>query len=86
MKNPSVLSDAGPRGSFSSSTSAPCVAGQWQWCKARNIGVSPPSVCLFSAAAPCSPASFPLLLLFVAALAACIPMPVVGRVVEKHLV
>lgn len=34
---------------------------------------------------PPSPASFPLLLLFVAGLAS-IPVPVVGRVVEKHLV
>lgn len=35
---------------------------------------------------PPSPASFPLLLLFVAGLVASIPVPVVGRVVEKHLV
>lgn len=35
---------------------------------------------------PSSPASFPLLLLFVAGLVAAVPVPVVGRVVEKHLV
>ena len=35
---------------------------------------------------PSSPASFPLLLLFVSALVAGVPVPVVGRVVEKHLV
>lgn len=35
---------------------------------------------------PSSPASFPLLLLFVAGLVAGVPVPVVGRVVQKHLV
>lgn len=53
----------------------------------------PLSVCLLPARLspslpplPSSPASFPLLLVFVAALVAAVPVPVVGRVVEKHLV
>lgn len=60
------------------------MAGQWQWCKARSNGVdasvrSAPSVVA-------SPASFPLLLVFVGLAAATVPVPVVGRVAEKHLV
>lgn len=35
---------------------------------------------------PPPPASFPLLLVFVGLVAAAVPVPVVGRVVEKHLV
>lgn len=53
-----------------------CVAGQWQWCKARSNAATPLH----------PPASFPLLLIFVASLVAVVAVPVVGRVVEKHLV
>lgn len=81
MKNPSVLSDTGPR-LWPSCSSSFRRAGQQRCCKARRKCVPPPSAPpLFSGLA-----SFPLLVLFVAGLAARIAVPVVGRVVEEHLV
>lgn len=95
MKNPSVLSDTGPRVSLlcrflftrSSYSTSVLVAGQPQWCKSRGKGVMPLSLSpLHRRRSPPGPASFPLFLLFVAGCFAGIPVPIVGRVVQKHLV
>lgn len=108
MKNPSVLSDTGPRVSssaFFSITSLPpllplpprpCV---WQVSGSGiklevMVACLCPFVCFpFDSLSsdppphtPSFPTSFPLLLLFVATLVAGVAVPVVGRVVEKHLV
>lgn len=62
--------------------SALCAAGRERWCKLCNASVCAPiPPFLFSALA-----SFPLLVLFVAGLATRVAVPVVGRVVEEHLV